>query len=264
MKRRNRGARLAEAARRRKKYRRLLKRYRLHIIAGAAVLAVIALLCTAAVMESGSGAEETEKKQEDTLQKGKTAKEDIRTTETVKQETSADKQNPFDTMSKDWSWEDLQGFQPYTVPQEYQKEGGAFPEEMQKYTYIICKQAGIDYVVVLAMIEIESGYRWDAIGAGDDVGYMQVVQRWHEDRMERLGADNLLDPFQNVRVGVDFMKELLEKYEGSYEKALTAYQYGSSGAYKYVFSAGLNCSKYAENVLKVADRIRTEMEMNED
>lgn len=135
---------------------------------------------------------------------------------------------------------------------------------MQKYTYIICNQAGVDYAVVLAMIEVESGYRWDAVGMGDDVGYMQVVQRWHEDRMERLGADNLLDPFQNVRVGVDFMKELLEKYGGSYEKALTAYQYGSTGAYKHVFSAGLDCSKYAEDVLEVADRIRTELAADED
>lgn len=263
MRRRSKGARLAEAARRRKRHRRFLNRHRLHIAAVAAVLAVIALLCMAAVMAGSGRAEGAGEQQEDALQQSETVTVGIRTTEAVRQEASTDEQYPFNTMSRDWSGEDLQGFHPYTVPQEYQTEGGTFPDTMQKYTYIICNQAGVDYAVVLAMIEVESGYRWDAVGRGNDVGYMQVVQRWHEDRMERLGAYNLHDPFQNVRVGVDFMEELLEKYGGSYEKALTAYQYGSSGAYKNVFSAGMDCSQYAEDVLEVADRIRTEMAEDE-
>lgn len=162
--------------------------------------------------------------------------------------------------AKEWSGETVQCFRLYEIPQEYADAGGAFPDVMQQFTYIISRQNGVDYVVILAMIEVESGYRRDAEGQTGDVGYMQIVGKWHEDRMERINAEDLTDPFQNVRVGVDFMAELLRKYNGDYGKALTAYKYGNSGAYKCFFSKGIYKSGYSENVLAVAERIRTEME----
>lgn len=93
---------------------------------------------------------------------------------------------------------------------------------------------------------------------------MQIVPKWHEDRMERLNCQNLLDPYQNVHVGVDYLAELLDRYGGSYEKALTAYQYGPTGAYKYFFSAGVDASPYAKEVLAVAERIEAELEVTAD
>lgn len=179
-------------------------------------------------------------------------------------EVSVDNTYPFNIMSRDWGAEDLVGFRSYQIPQEYEADGGCFPDVMQKYTYIVCNQAGVEYTKVLALIEVESGYKWDAAGDTTDTGYMQIVQKWYEERMDRLNCYDLLDPFQNVRVGVDYLAELLEKYGGSYEKALTAYQYGASGAYKYWFSAGVDASPYAEEVLAVADRIEAEMEVAAD
>jgi soluble lytic murein transglycosylase-like protein len=167
-------------------------------------------------------------------------------------------------MSRDWDGEDLVGFKAYQIPHELEVDGGSFPDVMQKYTYIICNQAGVEYTKVLAMIEIESGYQWGAVGSGGDIGYMQIMQKWHEERMEKLGCGNIYDPFQNIRVGVDYLAELLEKYGGSYEKALTAYQYGPSGAYKYWFSARVNASPYAKEVLAKAARIEEEMEVQAD
>ena len=180
------------------------------------------------------------------------------------EEASIDDTYPFNIMSRDWDGEDLVGFKSYQIPQELEEDGGYFPDVMQKYTYIICKQAGVEYSKALAVIEIESGYQWDAVGSGGDIGYMQIVQKWHEDRMEKLNAGNMLDPFQNIRVGVDYLAELLDKYNGSYEKALTAYQYGPSGAYKYWFSAGVDASPYAKEVLAKAARIEEEMGVQAD
>lgn len=167
---------------------------------------------------------------------------------------------PFNATPDGWE-NDLSDFKQYKIPEEYTADGGYFPDIMQQYTFTICKQNGIEYAKVLALIETESAYKWDAIGNADDVGYMQIIQKYHNDRMERLQCYNLLDPFQNIRVGVDYLAELLEKYNGDYEKVFTAYQCGTYGAYKYWFSAGVNASPYAKQVIERADRIEAELEV---
>lgn len=254
-------------AMRRRQYRKFMNEYGRYIAAGVFLLAVVVIVSLAAVMASSG---EEKEKQTEAAESSTTAMASTTPEATPEAITEApeevliDNQYPFNQMSRDWGAEDIAGFIPYTIPQEYTEAGGAFPDVMQKYTYIICNQNAVDYAVVLAMIEVESDYRWDAAGKTDDVGYMQIVPEWHKDRMERLQADDLLNPFQNVSVGVDFIAELLGKYGGDYGKALTAYQYGASGAYKYFFSAGVYSSEYAENVLEIADRIRTEMGGGQD
>ena len=253
------------AAMRRRKHRRFMNRYGRYMAAGALLVTVAAVMLWAAVAIAGSGAGESRDGKQGTARA-----QEIRQEVTVRKMAAAaeaekpgGEEYPFNTMSQDWAGEDLQGFKPYQIPQEYEREGGTFPEVMQKYTYIVCGQAGVDYAVTLALIEVESGYKWDAGGMNDDVGYMQIVKRWHEDRMERLNAGDLLNPFHNVSVGVDYLAEMLEKYGGSYEKALTAYQYGARGAYQCFFSCGEDRSPYAGEVLEVAERIKKEMAKEE-
>lgn len=250
------------AVRRRRKIRRIMNNYGNYILAAAVAVVVIVCVSILAAVFSAKGS---------TAEAGSTEAaepEEIRVivieADKPAGETTAasiDDTYPFNIMSRDWDGEDLVGFKSYQIPQEYEADGGCFPDVMQKYTYIICQQAGVDYSKTLALIEIESGYHWDAVGDTADIGYMQIVPKWHKDRMERLNSQNMLDPFQNVRVGVDFLAELLEKYNGSYEKALTAYQYGTSGAYKCWFSAGVDASPYAKEVLQTAKRIEEEMEV---
>lgn len=60
---------------------------------------------------------------------------------------------------------------------------------------------------------------------------MQVQPRWHRERMERLGVTDLTDPYSNFLVGLDFLYELVGKYELEY--ALTAYNSGSPGDSQY-------------------------------
>lgn len=109
--------------------------------------------------------------------------------------------------------------------------------------------------LVLAMIEVESDYNADAVGdEGKSFGLMQVKKSDHEDRMDRLGVTDLMDPYQNVIVGIDILNEKLLQYE-TLEKALTAYNAGDSGAETLYFSQGITMSPYAEEVLHVWRRI---------
>lgn len=202
MQERGRSRRGGLAAVRRREIKHFLRSYGNYIAAGALFLAVVSgAVVLAAGLTAGSEAE-AGNQQEATEELQQTAAAVIETTQPPAELQKEDVQCPFNTMSQDWSGEDLWGWKPYTVPEEYQRTGGAFPEVMQKYTYIICNQSGVDYAVVLALIEAESGYKWDAEGEKADTGYMQIVQKWHEDRMERLNAGDLCNPFQNVRVGV--------------------------------------------------------------
>lgn len=165
---------------------------------------------------------------------------------------------PFNLMSLDWSGEELEGWTRYEVPEDYADNGGYLPECMQQYTYIICKQYGVEYTLVLAIIEIESGYRWDASCKEGSTGYMQVLPKWHEERMHRLNVDNVENPYFNVLVGVDYLAELQERF-GTEAEVLTAYNYGVTGAYQHVWNKGLTDTEYSREVQQAKERIERRM-----
>ena len=125
--------------------------------------------------------------------------------------------------------------------------------DLQLYIIETCEELNIDAGVVMAMIFYESSYQADAIGdGGNSLGLMQIQERWHKERMERLDVDNLLNPYQNVTVGIDLLAELLDEYNGNVEMALMAYNAGRSGAEEYWFSKGEYSNDYSRKVVELA------------
>lgn len=103
-------------------------------------------------------------------------------------------------------------------------------EDLQDYIIELCEDRNIDPTVIFAMIKQESTFNADAVGdGGNSLGLMQIQPRWHSERMEKLGCDDLLDPYQNVTVGIDILNDLLES-GGSLEWALMAYNGGNAYA----------------------------------
>lgn len=101
-------------------------------------------------------------------------------------------------------------------------------EELQLFIVGLCEEHHIDPAVVFCMIHQESTFDALKIGdSGEAYGLMQIWPKWHGDRMTKLGCEDLLDPYQNVTVGIDYYAECLEKYDGDNAKALTAYNQGS-------------------------------------
>ena len=90
----------------------------------------------------------------------------------------------------------------------------------------LCADYEIPVELALAVIETESSYEADAVSPVGAKGLMQIIPEFHEDRMNRLNCTDLFDPKQNVTVGMDFLSELIEKYDGNLHKALTAYNNG--------------------------------------
>lgn len=105
-------------------------------------------------------------------------------------------------------------------------------EELQDYIFDICDEYGVDPELIVSMIFHESNFDSAVIGENDSgysYGLMQIMPRWNYDRMERLGCLDLLNPYQNVRVGVDLLAEYIQKGYGI-EWALMAYNGGPSYA----------------------------------
>lgn len=171
------------------------------------------------------------------------------TMQQMQKEQQQDKYSVFDTMSSDWGGEE-DGFVYYGIPEEYTKNGGYFPEKMQIYTYCLCKQYGVRYSLIVAMIEHESGYVFDRLGDdGNSKGYMQIYESAHPDRMEELGCTELMNPYQNVRIGIDYISELIQKY-GTMQDALAAYNYGEAGAKEHLWSNGIYVYEYNETIMR--------------
>lgn len=170
---------------------------------------------------------------------------------------------PYNTMSADWGAEVYeQGYKYFEIPEEYVRSGGCFPEVVQVYLWALCRERGLNYYTVVAMIERESGYRYDAAGdSGRSIGYLQIGERWHKARMEAEGVTDLFDPYGNIRVGLSFLQELCDRYLDSsgMHCVLMAYNMGESGA-KNCWEKGIYSTEYSKEVLARAEEIRQEIE----
>lgn len=126
--------------------------------------------------------------------------------------------------------------------------------DLQLHIISECEKHDIDPAIVFAMIKQESNFEADLIDDnGDSFGLMQVQPKWHRDRMDRLGCDDLLDPYQNTTVGIDLLAELLAKDKGL-EWALMAYNGGASYANKKA-AAGV-VSSYAREVMTESEELK--------
>ena len=128
-------------------------------------------------------------------------------------------------------------------------------EKLQDHIFAECEKYEIDPSIIIAMIGRESNYRANVVGdSGRSFGLMQIQYKWHSGRMEKLGCDDLLDPYQNVTVGIDLLGELLDRGKGI-EWALMAYNGGASYADRLTKEGRV--SDYVVSVMDAAGRVGT-------
>lgn len=125
-------------------------------------------------------------------------------------------------------------------------------EDLQDHLFEVCEHYDVSPELVIGMIDTESKFDPNAENRGAR-GLMQVVPKWHIDRMARLGCSDMYDPYQNITVGVDYISELIGRGKGL-EWALMAYNGGPSYANKKV-AAG-KVTGYASGILNLADNYR--------
>ncbi|MDR5902748.1 lytic transglycosylase domain-containing protein [Halomonas icarae] len=98
--------------------------------------------------------------------------------------------------------------------------------ELLRRVYHEATLAGLPPELVLALIQVESAFRIEAVSSAGAVGLMQIMPFWI--RELGLPADDLKDPWRNLRYGCTILAHYLAVENGDLTDALARYN-GSLG-----------------------------------
>ena len=99
--------------------------------------------------------------------------------------------------------------------------------DTDKYDHLItesCRQHGVDFALVKAVIRAESCFDPYAISSKGAEGLMQLMP----ETAQRLNVANSFDPQENIRGGVKYLKYLLERFNYDLRLSLAAYNAGET------------------------------------
>jgi soluble lytic murein transglycosylase len=99
------------------------------------------------------------------------------------------------------------------------------PGNCNQYDDIIrkaCKQHGIKYELVKAIIHAESSFNPNAVSPAGACGLMQLMP----ENIEKFNVSDPFDPHENIMAGTKFFRQLLERYDSDLELTLAAYNAG--------------------------------------
>lgn len=85
------------------------------------------------------------------------------------------------------------------------------------------RQIGIDPLLIIAVMAVESRFNPIAESIAGAKGLMQVIPKYHEDKLKGYGGeDSVFDPQTNILVGSQILKEYIAR-TGSIDSALQMY-----------------------------------------
>ena len=107
------------------------------------------------------------------------------------------------------------------------------------------RRVGLDPLLIVAVIAVESRFNPIAESDAGAQGLMQVIPGYHKDRMAAAGVDSLLDPHDNIRLGAQILKEYIRR--GGTE---------ANGLQIYAGAAADTSNAYAAKVLGEKQRLQ--------
>jgi soluble lytic murein transglycosylase-like protein len=87
----------------------------------------------------------------------------------------------------------------------------------------------LDPLMIQAVMETESAFDPMAVSPVGAVGLMQLMP----DVAAELGADNPMDPRQNIMAGARYLRQLLDAHRGNIKLALASYNAGPAAVARY-------------------------------
>ena len=101
-----------------------------------------------------------------------------------------------------------------------------------QYENLISEHARLNGVrsdLVRAVMQVESAFNPNAISPKGAMGLMQLMPA----TMRQYGVRNAFNPAENVRAGVAYLRDLLDRYSNNEELALAAYNAGPGAVDKH-------------------------------
>ena len=129
--------------------------------------------------------------------------------------------------------------------------------ELARTVVVEARRYRFDPALVLAVIHVESRYDTYAVSPKDALGLMQLLPStgaWLAPSVgvEWRGPQTLFDPIANVRLGVAYLRQLTDRYNGSVRTALVAYNWGPGRDRRVVAAGDPLPSEYSQLVLAAA------------
>jgi soluble lytic murein transglycosylase-like protein len=103
------------------------------------------------------------------------------------------------------------------------------PPQIEKMVRGMAPEFGLDPNFVLAIMQIESGYRADAVSPRNAQGLMQLIP----DTAERFGVKDPFDAKDNMRGGMRYLRWLLAYFQGDVSLVAAAYNAGEGAVERY-------------------------------
>lgn len=94
----------------------------------------------------------------------------------------------------------------------------------------VSREMDIDPQLIHKIVETESSYNPKARSPKGAVGLMQLMPLISQ----HYNVTNPEDPYENLKGGISFLKDLIKKYEGDVEKAVAAYNAGEPTVNKWI------------------------------
>lgn len=102
-------------------------------------------------------------------------------------------------------------------------------KQLVKMAHAIAEEYKINPQVFKALIHAESGFRTGARSSSGAIGLTQLMPR----TAKALGVKNPWDPVQNMIGGAKYLKSLMNRFQGSTELALAAYNAGPNAVKRH-------------------------------
>lgn len=131
-----------------------------------------------------------------------------------------------------------------------------FDQEIRRLVTRAAAETGIPEAMLLAVIEVESGFRADVVSPAGAQGLMQLMPV----TADALEVVDPFDPEQNILGGARLLRRLSDRFQGDLEKTLAAYYAGASAVIR---AGGPPDEPTRGYVRKVLDRYRRHAEAKE-
>jgi soluble lytic murein transglycosylase-like protein len=73
------------------------------------------------------------------------------------------------------------------------------------------QRVGLDPLLIVAVIAVESSFNPIAESDAGAQGLMQVIPSYHKEQMQAAGIDSALDPHDNIRLGAQILKDYIRR-----------------------------------------------------